>query len=179
MKHNNQTRISFQAENLPANFVAQASDFYNDKFEILVEEMGRKCGSPIEAMFGVAFVILVDTMAVNMIVQDGDGEEVDPSDFEFSLVRQKPIGKFTSDFLIGWTYKDERPKIVIECDGHQFHEKTKEQAAHDKSRDRWMQSQGYLVFRFTGSEIYKNAFGCAFEVYEALLAMCSDARYAR
>ena len=47
-------------------------------------------------------------------------------------------------------------KIAIECDGHEFHEKTKEQAKRDKERDRYLQSEGWIVARFTGSEIFRN-----------------------
>lgn len=39
---------------------------------------------------------------------------------------------------------------VIECDGHEFHERTKRQAARDRSRDRAIQAFGYRIFRFTG-----------------------------
>ena len=48
-------------------------------------------------------------------------------------------------------------KYAIECDGHEFHEKTKEQAARDKKRDNIIQSQGWKIFRFTGSEIWHDA----------------------
>lgn len=51
--------------------------------------------------------------------------------------------------------------IVLEVDGHAFHERTKEQATRDKARDRLLQSRGYKVFRFTGSDVWKDAFGCA------------------
>jgi very-short-patch-repair endonuclease len=47
-------------------------------------------------------------------------------------------------------------KIAIECDGHNFHEKTKEQAQRDKARDRYLQSKGWVVARYTGSEIVNN-----------------------
>ena len=43
---------------------------------------------------------------------------------------------------------------MIECDGHDYHERTKEQAARDKKRDRFFASKGYKVLRFTGSEIW-------------------------
>lgn len=46
--------------------------------------------------------------------------------------------------------------IVVELDGHDFHERTKEQAKRDKSRDRTLVRHGYSVLRFTGSEIYNN-----------------------
>jgi very-short-patch-repair endonuclease len=45
-------------------------------------------------------------------------------------------------------------KVAIECDGHDFHEKTKVQAQHDKVRDRDLQSSGWHVARFTGAEIF-------------------------
>jgi hypothetical protein len=51
--------------------------------------------------------------------------------------------------------------VVVECDGHEFHEKTKEQAEKDKRRDRELQDAMLGVFRFTGSEITRNAFNCA------------------
>lgn len=56
------------------------------------------------------------------------------------------------------------PTVIIECDGHDFHERTKEQAARDKKRDRYLQSSGNPVLRFTGSEIYRDAWGCASQV---------------
>ncbi|MCL6443424.1 MAG: endonuclease domain-containing protein [Alicyclobacillus sp.] len=67
---------------------------------------------------------------------------------------QHRIGRYTADFLVTWG----QYKFVIECDGHDFHEKTKEQAAHDKKRDREMTSMGYIVMRFTGSEIWNDPY---------------------
>lgn len=58
--------------------------------------------------------------------------------------------------------------MIVECDGHDFHEKTKKQAKHDKKRDRYLTSFGYTVFRFTGSEIYKDPVWCVCEVFEYL-----------
>jgi very-short-patch-repair endonuclease len=62
------------------------------------------------------------------------------------------------DALIG------EAKLVVECDGHDFHERTEEQARRDRSRDREFQSAGYTVFRFTGAEIWKNAWACAYQI---------------
>jgi very-short-patch-repair endonuclease len=54
-----------------------------------------------------------------------------------------------------------KKKAIIECDGHNFHERTKEQAARDRSRDRAAQEAGYMMLRYTGSEIYRDPLGCA------------------
>lgn len=56
------------------------------------------------------------------------------------------------------------PNIIIECDGHDYHERTKEQAQRDKSRDRTLQKEGYRVIRFTGSEIVSSPKKCSWEV---------------
>jgi very-short-patch-repair endonuclease len=57
-------------------------------------------------------------------------------------------------------------RLIVECDGHDFHERTKEQAAKDRSRDREAQEQGYEIFRFTGSELWKDPLGCAKQVID-------------
>lgn len=61
--------------------------------------------------------------------------------------------------------------VAIECDGHDFHERTVEQAGRDKKRDRIIQK--YMpVLRFTGSEIHKDPISCAEQCFEFL----SDSR---
>ncbi len=75
---------------------------------------------------------------------------------------QQRIGKYVVDFLVNdWT--NTKPQIVVECDGHDFHERTKEQAQHDKKRDRELQALGFKVYRFTGSEIWKTRGRCVTE----------------
>ena len=74
---------------------------------------------------------------------------------------QEGAGRYRLDFAF---YHPSGSKIAIECDGHDFHERTKEQAAHDKQRDRWLQSEGWIVLRFTGSEVYKDAHACVGEI---------------
>lgn len=59
-------------------------------------------------------------------------------------------------------------KMIVECDGHDFHEKTKEQAKRDKLRDRILQSLGFPVYHYTGSEIWDDAFGAAAQVIRHL-----------
>ncbi len=54
--------------------------------------------------------------------------------------------------------------LVVEVDGHEFHERTKFQAARDRQRDRAMIAEGFRVVRFTGQEVYRAAEQCAQEV---------------
>lgn len=91
---------------------------------------------------------------------------------------QAKILNYRADFLITAKFctSDCSPKIVVECDGHDFHERTKEQASRDKRRDREMVSDGYTVLRFTGSEIFRDATACASEVSKILKKAEWDAR---
>lgn len=93
-----------------------------------------------------------------------------PESDPFMIHPQQPIGPYRVDFLITFDPDDGGAQMaaVVECDGHDFHEKTKEQAAHDKKRDRYLQSQGLTVLRFTGSELYRDPMSCAFEVWRSL-----------
>lgn len=54
--------------------------------------------------------------------------------------------------------------LVVEVDGHDFHERTRFQAARDRQRDRAMIAEGFRVVRFTGSEIYRDPERCAAEI---------------
>lgn len=58
--------------------------------------------------------------------------------------------------------------LGIELDGHAFHERTKEQATRDKSRDRELLRDGFPVVRFTGSEVFKDGMGCWAEALDIL-----------
>jgi len=60
--------------------------------------------------------------------------------------------------------------MVVECDGFNFHDRTRDQACRDRKRDRRLQTLGYLVFRYAGSEIWADVFQCATEAIEVLLA---------
>lgn len=57
-------------------------------------------------------------------------------------------------------------RLIVECDGHDYHERTKKQAARDRRRDRVAALDGYDSFRFTGSELWSDPFGCADHVLE-------------
>lgn len=135
--------------------------------------------SPIERAFfaafiersffgGVSDVLIVSsdtTCPVMLLTEGGCGTE------ETTVSVQHKIGKYTADFAITVrfplkTEPSDFINVVVECDGHDYHERTKEQAAHDKKRDIEMTMLGWSVVRFTGSQIHKDAAGCANGVLE-------------
>lgn len=78
-------------------------------------------------------------------------------------------GRYRLDFAIMNSHF--RWKLAIECDGHDFHERTKEQAQRDKARDRDLVADGWTVLRFTGSEIHKNPSDCAEQIIGHVVAL--------
>ncbi len=62
-----------------------------------------------------------------------------------------------------------RPKaIVVEIDGHEFHERTQEQARRDRSRDRFLTASRTPFLRYTGREINANPANAVDEVWRFL-----------
>jgi hypothetical protein len=56
------------------------------------------------------------------------------------------------------------PKIAVELDGHQFHERTPEQVVERNSRDRDLQRAGWTVFHFSYREFDREPQRCVSEV---------------
>lgn len=95
------------------------------------------------------------------------------------LVPQVQLGNYRVDFVVvfrewyGEAILSRANVIVVECDGHDFHERTKEQAAKDRKRDRALQAQGLSVLRYTGSELWKDAPTCSEETWRFIHRHCA------
>lgn len=70
--------------------------------------------------------------------------------------------KYVADFRV--TRPGTNLSFCIELDGHEFHEKTPQQAASDKQRDRTLLGLGHQTVRFTGAEIVRDTAACVREV---------------
>ena len=81
---------------------------------------------------------------------------------------QADVGPYRADFLFQSWLGGQSRSFVVECDGHDFHERTKKQAARDRTRDRWMIAQGITVLRFTGSEIWASPEKCASDILQTI-----------
>ena len=80
------------------------------------------------------------------------GEEP-PGPLEIQILPQFKWETYRIDFCLRF---HNTPQIFVECDGHDFHERTKEQAEHDRSKDRAIQAAGIPILRFTGREIWRD-----------------------
>jgi very-short-patch-repair endonuclease len=67
-------------------------------------------------------------------------------------VPQYPVGRYRIDLAFPYQM------IAIECDGKAYHS-TPKQKAHDRKKDKFLQSKGWTVLRFTGSRIHRDLSG--------------------
>lgn len=94
------------------------------------------------------------------------------SDFEFECQKEihtKSGKHYFADFAI-LLYEekldDSKIVVLVECDGHEFHEKTKAQVKSRNERDYDLKMDGYDILHFSGSQIYEDPFACAKEIYD-------------
>ena len=85
--------------------------------------------------------------------------------YDYWLYPQVEIGNYRADFEL-INHKDK--KIIVECDGHEFHQKSKQQVEKDNQRERDLKKLGYEVVRFSGSEIFKDAEKCVEDLLDIL-----------
>ena len=152
-----------------------------------LREATKPCESKIEVAFLLGLVCACALHDMSVVVTDTDSEENvylakggGWGDMALHITPQEQIDEYRVDFALGLVLGDfgddatrlgsttpsniselAEMRLVIECDGHDFHERTKEQAARDKQRDRALFCLGYPVMRFTGSEIVAGPVKCA------------------
>ena len=127
--------------------------------------------SPIEAVFAVWWHSLgrAEEWTVDLIPQ----REVDVAGRRFRIdfaVMDREVDRAWDAYReFGLDY----PNIAIEMDGHDFHERTKEQVALRNERDRLLQTHGWMVLHYSGSEIARDPEKVVRSAYDIV----SDAHY--
>jgi hypothetical protein len=159
-----------------------------------VWQLRKVCESPIELPIVLAVMTVArhEGLSVKLVSPDGSewGDSFEPTggtrfpDLMLRIEPQALLGEHRVDFYLtldgsistekGQT-RSASKRMVIECDGHDYHERTKEQARHDRERDRHLQSFGFLVYRYTGREIWEDVFTCASQVVDSLRSSVSTA----
>jgi very-short-patch-repair endonuclease len=122
------------------------------------------CESPIEQMLSVELEVAQRQGKFDIPLL------VDVIGFEKQKIIVCGDKKYRADIAIPVKYWNGLQMFLVECDGHDFHQKTKEQVAKDNERMRDLQLAGYIIIRFSGSEIYHKAPRCACEIANIIKA---------
>ena len=131
-------------------------DVLSDEYQEFHDSI-LKTESPIERILYVA---------INHLLHTQYGEYMYYITPQFEV----PDSNYRVDFLVHMADPNWRinADVLVEVDGHQFHQKTKEQVARDKKRDRHLVRNFGKLITFTGSEVYANPNACAEEVMAIL-----------
>lgn len=158
----NEDISNYLVDNVSLHLLALSSDV-----EMNFEESLIDCESPIEQLLSLA----LENLNIKNIYKYNPFIDV------VEIEKQKEIKcenkKYRVDFCIPVIYNNQENKsFIIECDGHEFHQKTKEQVERDNTRMRDLQKQGYEVIRFSGTEIWHRPHKCASDILNIILSKC-------
>jgi hypothetical protein len=84
-------------------------------------------------------------------------------------------GKAIRPDLAIWFPADDGVRVLIECDGYQFHS-GRDKFKSDRTRDRELMEQGYRVLRYSGSEIMEDPVTLANSVLNLLRSLSIPTR---
>lgn len=155
----------------------QADRFGQDMHGHIVEGYLQ---SPIEDLFWIALRLLCDVYG-QAFNPDPDCDENDEAIHALGIQAecQRQIGPYRVDFFTNrhylgrhdgkWVRDCDQP-LIVELDGHDFHDKDKRQRSYEKARDRYLVAHGYRVVHFTGSDVVSDPFRVAYEVLNLLHA---------
>lgn len=144
-------------DNVYWHFIGIASDDEQELLSSMVD-----CESPIEQLLA---------MELSKVVLQADIPELcEVAEIESNKIIIVGDKKYRVDFAIPVKYWDCYKTYIVECDGHEFHQKTKAQVERDNSRMRDLQTAGYTVIRFSGTEIFHKAVKCAWDVRKIIQA---------
>lgn len=152
----------YLVEDVKWNLIASISDKDISLTESLID-----CESPIEQLLSLALEVL------NIKYIFKFNPFIDVVEIEKQSEIQCGNKKYRVDFLIPVIYKNQENKcFVIECDGYEFHQRTKEQVERDNIRTRDLQKAGYEIIRFSGTEIWHRPYKCAQDILNIILSKC-------
>ena len=130
---------------------------YSD-LRVLVDVIGfpEYCESPIEQILWLTLNLYNLTFNKNYVFEEQAEIEANGKSYRLDFLYQED---FMEDV--------EHPyRLAIECDGHEFHEATKEQVIKRNNRDMDLKMEGYDVLHYSGSQIFNKPYRCAKEICE-------------
>lgn len=158
--------------------IAKASDYLSMEIDSALDHGDVVIESPIERMLYSALVCV-------RTCQKLPNDDVDSTWPEFDIAHglviepQREIGKYYVDFLVTYRfllYSSRLKKtvvqlensVIVECDGHDWHDFDEPTRRKEKQRDRFLQKEGYKIFHYTGKEITDDPIKVAEEIIEVV-----------
>jgi very-short-patch-repair endonuclease len=156
---NENMNISFMAENIKVNLSLTLRDrFDNDKYDYKAILFEININFQLDKSYKDVYPPYPEVNLIYEICAGDDKHNINGYIPDFELTKE---GCCSSNSFT-------ESKFVIEIDGHKWHEKTKEQAARDRQKDRAYLMNGYIPIRFSGSEVYHQPIQCVEETLKII-----------
>lgn len=127
-----------------------------DQLHVALADADTDTKSPIEAIFYLWWEALtIAGCGRNMGLALHTQHETSVNDRSYFLdfkVTPSDVDTWLEGVKMGVDF----PNIGVEMDGHDFHERTKDQVAHRNERDRDLQAGGWKILHFSGTELYRD-----------------------
>lgn len=156
----------------------EAEEWNQNTFCELVE---GEIQSPIEELFYIAVKAMCRAAYVTVNPEPFQRKNGEWDNYPgIFVIPQFQVGKYRVDFKLvqhNLAPGDIYGPLVVELDGHEFHDKDKRQRSYEKARDRFLTRQGFKVLHFTGSDVVKDPFKVAHECLDMLGALVGSGIY--
>ena len=117
--------------------------------------MGRRLESPLEQAFLLWWTAAASVWSTLGVLQVWPQVEIQADGRTYRI-----------DFLV--TTKSGSAQLLVELDGHEFHERTKDQVASRDERDRALSRAGWTILHFSGAEFYRAPMDALAEILSTL-----------
>lgn len=140
-----------------------------------VERRMGRCESDLERAFLMLVAAHLQTFSISF-AGEGSPYGKPGGDSLIDVAQQVSIAGYRCDFVftIRWHRGGKARRVAVECDGHRFHDRTKEQASSDRRRDRKLLASGVPTLRYTYSDITADPDGSVRDLYSTLRALASQ-----
>lgn len=154
--------------NIEERLLSSVQDGVRELVADTIEYVADQTESPIETLLGATMIVAMKLQrSSSHFVFCHHDEELAWAHSRFLWMAQYPWRKYRIDWVLR-VRGAKQPYIFVECDGHNFHERTKEQAERDRAKDREIQQAGIPILRFTGREIYRDSAECCAQIISFL-----------
>lgn len=152
--------------------LALAMDEYKAELILAFERTVRECESPLEAAFAAWWVAMGRAYRYDIWpMHQVEVSTRDARNWRLDLV----LRPLHHEFYHPLTDHPKCPKIAVELDGHEFHERTKFQVTHRNQRDRALTAEGWQVLHVSGSEFHADPEKCINDTYRHAQKVFLDA----
>ena len=141
---------------------------HNKDYKKSIDNSLVGCESPIEQLFSMALEVGIPFQYFYLFNPNIEILGYEKNKW-ITINGENYRADFLIDFVFSFEFKKVAYRLIVECDGFQYHQGNKEQIDKDYKRQNDLLANGYDVMRFTGAMINKSPNKCARDIVRHIL----------